>query len=92
MAPLLVPSAPLPSQFPCPGQFGRYRVDSLIAHGGMGSVYEVHDDVLKMPLALKATWHFRTRSRSPIPAIRFMGDAFACCRPAEPCRRPAMFG
>src|ERR1700730_2424101 len=36
-----------------PLQIGRYRVESILGHGGFGLVYLAHDDQLERPVAIK---------------------------------------
>ena len=49
---------------------GRYRLDELLAHGGMGSVFAAYDEVLHRRVAVKVH-----RSGSPLDRRRFDREA-----------------
>jgi serine/threonine protein kinase len=74
---LEAPEAP-----PIPELIGSYRVEKLLAKGGMGEVYLAHDDRLGRPVAIK-----QIRSDKPVSAedrVRLRREAQSVARMSHP--------
>jgi len=69
-------------------QLGRYRVLSLLGHGGMGSVWRGHDDKLSRDVALKILNRNRSKDNGADPATLnaqlFMQEARAVAKLQHP--------
>lgn len=61
---------------------GRYRLEQLIARGGMATVHRAHDDVLDRPVAIKVLFPHLARDESFL--ARFQREAIAAARLAHP--------
>lgn len=61
---------------------GRYRVDGLVAHGGMASVYRAHDPVLNRAVAVKILHPHLASDASCVE--RFRREALAAARLTHP--------
>ncbi len=65
-----------------PWSTGRFRVTRKLGEGGMGTVYEAHDDVLHRTVALKMVRAFRFSS--PEEKVRFHREATAVAKLDHP--------
>ncbi|MCA1831853.1 MAG: Stk1 family PASTA domain-containing Ser/Thr kinase [Actinomycetota bacterium] len=60
----------------------RYRLDELLAEGGMGEVWRAHDELLDRPVAVKILR--RSLSADPLVAERFRREARAAASLSHP--------
>jgi tetratricopeptide (TPR) repeat protein/tRNA A-37 threonylcarbamoyl transferase component Bud32 len=65
-----------------PSSIGRYRVQSLLGVGGMGSVYLAHDERLRRPVAIKLL--AEDLARHPVQRERFVREAQAAAQISSP--------
>ncbi|HYH45803.1 MAG TPA: serine/threonine-protein kinase, partial [Thermoanaerobaculia bacterium] len=64
-----------------PFSIGSYRIETLLASGGMGAVYRAFDEVLRRPVAVK---HLLTGQSHPTASQRFRREARAVARLNHP--------